>query len=187
MFKTVILYRGLGVLILLSALWSCDGRKSLHQALKEDIQNFKKEVFLEVHFPEADFVSHSDTLLDSGYRIQLKTIPDLNNSVVVKSMKDDVEIHRHYRNFIFDMHLSREDAMIITETFDKNRLEALISKSKNRVSLTGHVLKSINVNLNKSSKIRFVIDLIYYEPQSLEERHLEIILDPRGHFDLQLS
>jgi len=187
MFKPTLLYRSLFIFIFITAFWSCDGRKSVHEALNNDIETFKQQASMKDYFPKTDVQFYSDTLLDSGYRIALKTIPDFNNSVVVESQKNDIEVQTNFRNYMFQLDLYREDDLLTTELFNKNRLEALMTKYSEGTDLKGHVLKAVNVSLDKTTPNAFVIELIYYTPDSGIETPIDIIMNPTGSFYLRTS
>ena len=86
---------------------SCDNKKSHRQILLENIDDYKKEVSIDVktYKPEHSFEQQTDTILNNGYTIKLKTYLDMDRSVVFKQTKDTINYQTHYRNFKFDIYI----------------------------------------------------------------------------------
>ena len=119
-------------LIALAVFTGCDGRQSSYQALKQDITDFKKEIKFEVteYIPSAYFESRVDTILDSGYRLSIKTTADPSDEIVVTTIRDTINYQSHYKHFIFNVELYDSDKLLVSEKFTKQRINALLKHSK---------------------------------------------------------
>lgn len=163
---------------------SCDGRKSSQQALKEAIVEFQQEVPIEVneYFPSEYFESYNDTILDNGYRILIKTVPDLENDVTLTKIKDTVNFQKHYRNFKIEIELETDTGELIKEHFTKERINYLVRESHTNYKLFSNemVLKAVNVNYLKSTSEAVVFDLLYHLPETDKTSELQLSLSRKA-------
>ena len=112
------------ILILVIGLTSCEGRKSQSQALSESIDEFKKSASLEVdvYVPETYLEQRVDTTLSNGYKIVIKTYSDEENNVLFSKIKDTVNYQTYYRNYKFDISITKNEQLVYSESFDKPRV-----------------------------------------------------------------
>ena len=162
-------------LLLIIGLTSCEGRKTQNQALKEDIEEFSKEVSIQVdvYEPEAYVEREVDTLLSNGYRVKIKTYSDMDNSVLFTKVKDTINYQTHYRNYKFDILVEKEGRLIYKESFDKEKANTLFgyrddlsSKSPYHNFNTLGVLKSIQVDDEPMLKDKVLIYVMYIIPET---------------------
>lgn len=177
------------LLIIGIGLSSCEGRKTQNQALSESIKEFKKTVNFEtnIYIPETYIEQEVDTLMSNGFRVKIKTYSDLSNAVRFSKIKDTINYQMHYRNFKFDISISKDDKEIYNENFDKQKINKVFKYNANLVSgsdlynfNTLAVLKSINVNDDPSYKNMVLIDIMYAIPESDKYAIHRLYIDNNG-------
>ncbi|WP_299111560.1 hypothetical protein [uncultured Winogradskyella sp.] len=177
------------LLIIGIGLSSCEGRKTQNQALSESIEEFKKTVNFEtnIYIPETYIEQEVDTLMSNGFRVKIKTYSDLSNAVRFSKIKDTINYQMHYRNFKFDISISKDDKEIYNENFDKQKINKVFKYNANLVSgsdlynfNTLAVLKSINVNDDPSYKNMVLIDIMYAIPESDKYAIHRLYIDNNG-------
>ncbi len=163
------------LLILIIGFTSCDGRITQNQALSESIEEFKKSASLEVnvYVPEAYLELEVDTLLSNGYSVKIKTYSDMSNSVLFTKIKDTINYQTHYRNFKFNISVSKDDKLIYKESFDKEKANKAFNYKASLVPGSNlynfdklSVLKSIQVNDDPSYTNMVLIDIIFAIPET---------------------
>lgn len=181
------------LLLLAIGLTSCEDKKTKYQALSESIEAFKKTVTLEtnVYIPESYMEREVDTLMSNGFRVKIKTYPDMVNSVRFSKIKDTVNHQTHYRNFKFDLSVTKDDKLIYSETFDKQKVNKTLNYSSNLVLGsdlhnfdTLAVLKSIEVNDDPSYTNVAVIDIMYAIPESDRIASHRLFIHEKGTADI---
>ncbi|WP_340155482.1 hypothetical protein [uncultured Winogradskyella sp.] len=177
------------LLIIGIGLSSCEGRKTQNQALSESIEEFKKTVNFEtnIYIPETYIEQEVDTLMSNGFRVKIKTYSDLSNAVRFSKIKDTINYQTHYRNFKFDISISKDDKEIYNESFDKQKINKVFKYNTNLFSgsdlynfNTLAVLKSINVNDDPSYKNMVLIDIMYAIPESDKYATHRLFIDNNG-------
>ena len=127
----------LGLLLLLAiGFTSCEGRKTQHQALSDSIEDFKKKVNFEtnVYIPETYFEHEVDTLMGNGFRVKIKTYTDMTNSVRFSKIKDTINYQTYYRNFKFEVSVTKDEKLIYNESFDKQKVNEAFNYNANLAS-----------------------------------------------------
>lgn len=177
------------LLILAISFTSCDGKKTKNQALSESIEEFKKTVNFEtnVYIPESYMEREVDTLLSNGYRVKIKSYSDMTNSVRFSKIKDTINYQTHYRNFKFEVNVTKDEKLIYTEKFDKQKVNKAFNYDANLVSGSGlsdfdtlAVLKSIEVNDDPFYTNMVVIDVLFTIPESDRSASHRIFIDAMG-------
>ncbi len=177
------------LLILIIGFTSCDGRKTQNQALSESIEEFKKSASLEVnvYVPETYLELEVDTLLSNGYLVKIKTYSDMSDSVLFTKIKDTTNYQTHYRNFKFNISVSKDDKLIYNESFDKKKVNKAFNYKANLVSGSKlynfdklSVLKSIQVNDDPSYTNMVLIDIIYAIPETDRYASHTLFIDEKG-------
>jgi len=162
-------------LILVIGFTSCEGRKTSNQALSESIEEFKKDVTLQidVYEPETYIEREVDTLLSNGYHVKIKTYTDLDNSVLFTKIKDTINYQIYYRNFKFDILVEKDGKLIYQEHYDKSRINKALGYSSNiNSSIPTHnfnksaTLKSIQIDDELSTNKAIFIDIAYTIPNT---------------------
>lgn len=186
----------LGILfILLIGFTSCGDRKTQGQALAESIEEFKKTVNFEtkVYIPETYTEREVDTLMSNGFRVKIKTYTDMTNAVHFSKIKDTINYQTYYRNFKFDISVTKDDKLIYNESFDKQKVnKALNYNSKLAAGSDLHnfdalaVLKSIEVNDDPTYTNMVLIDLMYAIPESDRYASHRLFINNKGKSNVVL-
>ncbi|WP_225035766.1 hypothetical protein [Winogradskyella sp. SM1960] len=166
----------LGLLIVsIIAFTSCDGRKTQGQALSDSIEKFKKTVNFEtnVYIPKNYMEHEVDTIMSNGYRVKIKTYSDMSNAVLLSKIKDTINYQTYYRNFKFDVSVTKNDKEIYNESFDKQKVNKDFKYTDNLVA-GSHlynfdklaVLKSIQVNDDPTYTNMVLIDIVHAIPET---------------------
>ncbi|WP_178988759.1 hypothetical protein [Winogradskyella schleiferi] len=179
----------LGLLLLLTAFTSCEGRKTQRQALSESIEEFKKAVNIEtiVYIPETYIEQDVDTLMSNGFRVKIKTYADMSNAVRFSNIKDTINYQTYYRNFKFDINVTKDDKVIYNKSFNKKKVNKAFKYKGNLVSGsdlynfdTLAVLKSIQVNDDPSYTNMVLIDIMYAIPETDRFASHRLFIDEKG-------
>ncbi len=177
------------LLILIIGFTSCDGRITQNQALSESIEEFKKSASLEVnvYVPEAYLELEVDTLLSNGYSVKIKTYSDMSNSVLFTKIKDTINYQTHYRNFKFNISVSKDDKLIYKESFDKEKANKAFNYKASLVPGSNlynfdklSVLKSIQVNDDPSYTNMVLIDIIFAIPETDRYASHTLFINEKG-------
>lgn len=182
-------------IICLLVLSSCNGKKTKHQALAESIETFKKTVHFEkeVYIPEV-FATHSiDTLMSNGFHVKIKTYSDSANAVHFSKIKDTINYQTYYRNFKFDISVTKDNKEIYNKSFDKQKVnKAFNYNSKLAAGSDLHnfdtlaVLKSIEVNDDPTYTNMVRIDIIYAIPESNRSASHRLLINEKGKSNVVL-
>jgi len=180
----------LAILTLCSiALMSCEGRKTQQQALFESIEEFKKTVSFEKHvyIPESYMEQEVDTLMSNGFRVKIKTYTDMTNAVHFSKIKDTINYQTYYRNFKFDVSVTKDEQEIYNESFDKQRVNKAFNYNTNLIAgsdlyqfNTLAVLKSIQVNDDPAYTNRVAVDILYSIPETDKLTSHMLFIDKKG-------
>ncbi|NRD21450.1 hypothetical protein HNV08_15450 [Winogradskyella eckloniae] len=178
------------LLILVGSLSiSCEGRKTQHQALSESIEEFKKTVNFETHnyIPETYLEQKVDTVLSNGFRVKIKTFSDSTNAVRFSKIKDTINHQTHYRNFKFEISVSKNNVVIYNEHFNKAKVNKAFNYNSNLSPgsklynfNTLAVLKSIEVNDDPSYTNMVLIDFVYGIPETDKQASHRMFIDENG-------
>tara|TARA_R110002033_G_scaffold48268_1_gene94565 strand:- start:225 stop:809 length:585 start_codon:yes stop_codon:yes gene_type:complete len=180
----------LGLLLIIAiGLTSCENKKTKQQALSESIEAFKKTVNFETHvyIPETYLEQEIDTLMSNGFRVKIKTYSDMSNAVRFSKIKDTINHQTHYRNFKFDVSVTKDNKEIYRETFDKQKVNEAFSYNENLVTGsdlynfdTLAILKSINVNDDPTYTNMVLINITYAIPESDKYSSHTLFIDDKG-------
>ncbi|MFK7833985.1 MAG: hypothetical protein AB8B52_11955 [Winogradskyella sp.] len=177
------------LLLITIALTSCEGKKTQQQALSESIAKFKKTVNLESHvyIPENYMEREVDTVMSNGFRVHIKTYADMTNSVQFSKIKDTINYQTHYRNFKFEVRVTKDDKLIYKDQFDKQKVNKVFNYNPNlTVSSdlynfdTLSVLKSIDVNDDPSYTNMVLIDIMYAIPETDRSSSHRLLINDKG-------
>jgi hypothetical protein len=168
---------------------SCDGRITQNQALSKSIEEFKKSASLQVnvYVPETYLEHEVDTLMSNGYRVKIKTYSDMANSVLFTKIKDTINYQTHYRNYKFDISVTKDERPIYNGSFDKKKVnnafnyDANLVKGSNLYSFDKlAVLKSIQVNDDPSYTNVVLIDILYAIPETDRYASHTLFINKKG-------
>ncbi|WP_417875678.1 hypothetical protein [Winogradskyella sediminis] len=177
------------VTLCIIALMSCEGRKTQQQALSESIEEFKKTVSFEkrVYIPESYMEQEVDTLMSNGFRVKIKTYADMTNAVHFSKIKDTINYQTYYRNFKFDISVTKDKQEIYNESFDKQKANKVFNFNTNIIAdsdlyqfSTLAVLKSIQVNDDLAYTDRVAIDILYSIPETDKLASHTLFIDKNG-------
>jgi len=107
-------------LVAVIAMCSCDGRKKAFRSAQNDlIKNEILDSFTETirYYPKEYTEIVSDTILNNGYNMHIRLYSDMENAVIVEG-KDNT----HYRPFIVDVTITKENKEIFSDTIDNSFL-----------------------------------------------------------------
>lgn len=138
---------------LIISLASCDGRKNRNDALKESVTKFKdsiKPTEIIKYFPEVYEEIETDTILNNGFRVKVKTFTDMEQNVLNEFVIDTIHYKYYYRNYTNKLEIFYKDKLIIDEYINKSNF----TKDEdtlfwNDAILGGFSLEDININLDK--------------------------------------
>ncbi|GGW62144.1 hypothetical protein DFQ11_102437 [Winogradskyella epiphytica] len=183
-----------GILVILVICFtSCDNRKTVQQSLAESIEKFKKNVDFEtnVYIPETYLEREVDTLMSNDFRVTIKTYSDMMNSVRFSKIKDTINHQTHYRNFKFDITVTRNEEELYNQSFNKQSVNEAFQFKANLPhdsSLynfdTLAVLKSIQVNQESSESDRVGIDIMYGVPETDRYALYRLNIDEDGQSNI---
>jgi len=177
------------LIIIAIGFTGCNNKKSKSQALSESVKEFKKTVNLEtnVYIPEAYFEHEVDTLISNGYRVKIKTYTDMSNSVLFSKIKDTINYQTYYRNFKFDITVSKNEKVIYQENFNKEKANKAFNYNPNLVEGSDlynfdklAILKSIQVNDDPTYKNMIAIDILYAIPESNKSASHTLFINSKG-------
>ncbi|MHA7944106.1 hypothetical protein ACJOV8_013600 [Formosa sp. 3Alg 14/1] len=172
MFKKLT-YNLLGVFILLiiTTLTCCDGRHKLNkkprQVLADNgmLTSFSERInYLPEHYSE----TITDTILNSGFKIHMKTYSDMNSNVLNVKTKGNLEVKTFYRDAMADVSVQLNNHTIFNQTISKT----FISKHIKEVSdgLQPYILKSIWIDdTYVSSKNSVSFNILFNKPGTTTE------------------
>ena len=157
------------ILITTIALFSCEGRKSKADALKESVTKFKDSLgMLEIveFIPEKYAEVKTDSILSNGFSISIKTYTNMKKSVIVEHKIDTITYINHHRDWVSEVKVKKRDKLI----FDENiNTEFFL---KNNIKISDYLSKVINTR-------------VWIEEKSLIEKDsislLTVLLNPEDN------
>ena len=97
----------------------------------------------------------------------------MTNSVLFTKIKDTINYQTNYRNYKFDISVTKDNKLIYSESFDKRKIDDVFNYKSNLASGSTlynfdklAVLKSIEVNDDPSYTNMVLIDILYAIPES---------------------
>lgn len=132
------------VLITTITIFSCEGRKSKADALKESVTKFKDSLAtLEIveFIPEKYAEVKTDSILSNGFSISIKTYTNMKKSVIVEHEMDTITNINHHRDWVSEVKVKKRDKLI----FDENiNTEFFL---KNNINISDYLSKGINTRV----------------------------------------
>lgn len=149
-------------------LCSCEGRITPKNSLDRAIVDFKENNRIEelTYIPSDLYSQQVDTSLSSGYEVNLKIYSDTQGVLELEEVKEGLNHKRIYRHFWFELSISKNDRVLITENFVKTKIDRLIATRLNfektkLENLAQSVLHGIQVNQQLSLKDTIYLDLTF--------------------------
>ncbi len=173
------------ILIIFIAFLSCDGRDRVFKTNEEIlIENKLLDSFSESikYFPETYSEVETDTILNNGFKVKIKTYTDMNSSVLIEFTQDTINYKRFYREFLSNIIVRYNNDKVFEEKINVDFLAKNSIESKD--FLNGKViLKNIRM-LNQMESDNVVIDIWCWKIDTEIFLPLQLIIDKKGKFTL---
>lgn len=163
---------------------SCDGRDRVFKTNTEVlIENKLLDSFSEniSYVPETYTEIVTDTILNSGFHVKLKTFTVMDKHVIHAFKQDTVVYKKYYREFVTDVIVSKNSKEIFNERIDKQ----FIHKLNNNLHLNNAI---INVMVNQSSSIEnhgLILSAMIQDIQNETITFCDIFIDLEGNLVLK--
>ena len=169
------------LLIAIIALSSCEGRTSLKKSLTKSVNDFKKNKKLEkiVYYPKEYRAFDNDTLLNNGYRIEIKNFTNMNRHIVKQEINDVEIINKHYRELNSEIAVSFNNTSVFKKIVDSTFLLNIPDVSKNIV-LDGIWINQYDSNMENV----VVLDIQYSELKSNIPKIIKLKIEHDGKYKI---
>ncbi|MFI1773638.1 hypothetical protein [Thalassobellus citreus] len=168
------------IFVLTITLFNCNNRKTKSEALKESVTKFKDSISpieIKKYFPEAYTEVETDTILNNGFHVKIKTFTDMKQNVLNAFTIDSINYKYYYRNYINKLEIFYNNKLIIDEYFNKSSFskdeDTLFWKN---ALLGGFTLDDTNIDSDKVSIIAF-----YCPIESEDCKEYKITIDKEGN------
>ncbi|WP_179344787.1 hypothetical protein [Winogradskyella ursingii] len=171
------------LLLLVVAFTSCEGRKTKHQALKESIQNFKKNIPFEIveYIPENYHETVTDTLMSNGFNVKIKTFTDLGNHIPIKIEKDLKTKTEFYREVKSEISIIVDDRQVLNTVIDKDFIFSYFKENEHAMTYSN--LQGVWINqTNFTNSQSLSLDIYYAEVNSDKREIFQMIINRDGSF-----
>ena len=166
--------------IITITFFNCDGRKNKNDTLKESITKFKdsiKSTEIIKYFPEVYEEVETDTILNTGFHVKIKTFTNMKQNVLNEIIIDTVHYKYYYRNYTNKLEIFYNEKVIIDEYFSKSNFR----KDEdtlfwNDALLGGFSLEDANADTEHVSIIAFFCLI-----ESEDCKEYKIIIDKKGN------
>lgn len=165
---------------------SCDGKDRARLSLEEKIENkdlpssfFEKTEYFPKEYTEIE----TDTILNNGYRVNIKTFSDMNNSYIKEFVKDTINYKHHYRDFLSSITIWKDDKEIFFNTIDKDFFEKKISGRRTLNDMTFH-----NVWLDEQTSTynnAIVLNSLFCKPKTNDCVVFKMTIDNTGYLTIK--
>ncbi len=176
------------MLLLALCIFSCDGRKTKAESLKESVAKFKDSLGkLEIteYIPEKYVEVKTDTLLTNGFAISIKTYTNMKRVVTCKNQVDNTLTHiNNYRDWVSEVTIKKNDKVIFDKVFDANFFlenDKTIGDSLHK-AINNKVWIDDEFPLNKNY-VNLVGGFIF--PESKKTLYYDIKIDNEGKYSVQ--
>lgn len=152
--------------ILILSFISCDGKdrktKSNVTILKESklLDSFSENI---TYIPAKEVKMITDTILSNGFNLKIKNQTDTLNNISTSYAKDSIKYITHYRQFISDIKIEKDNKSIFSSTINKafliNKYKSLIIEKLNLDNLRfGGAFVNDNDPTNESVILSLYLD-----------------------------
>lgn len=177
------------ITILSLLLFTCEGRKSHHQSLKQSVAQFKKEndlvkiVYLPEHYQETKV----DSTLSNGYTARIKTFTNMQESRLFIDTKDNILTKTYYRNIESDVTVKFKNNIVFNSSITNQFIENALKTS--RVKLKNYMLDGISINQGKSLDKNLLSIDIRYSNLNTQKNHLyfNLQINRMGHYYITVN
>ncbi len=176
----------LSLLLVITVFVSCDGKDRAKFTLEEKITNNEvPKSFFEktAYFPKDYIEVVTDTTLNNGYRVHIKTFSDMNNSYVQEFVKDTIKHKYHYRDFLSSITVWKDDKEIFFDTIDKEFFEKRGSTYTDLNNMTFH-----NVWLDEQTSTydnTVIIKSLFCKPKTHKCVVFKMTIDNTGYLTIK--
>jgi hypothetical protein len=167
------------IVILSLLLFTCEGRKSHHESLKQSVAEFKKEndlvkiVYLPEHYQETKI----DSTLSNGYTARIKTFTNMKKSRLFIDTKDNILTKTYFRKIEGDVTVEFKNNVVFNRPITNQFIENAIKES--RIKLKNYMLDGIWVDQDKSLDKNLLNIDIRYTSLTTQKKYL--------YFNLQIN
>lgn len=165
--------------IILIALISCNGRDRVKKSNQEVlIENKLLNLFSEniKYFPESYAESTTDTILNNGFRVKIKTFTDMENSVLNTFEVDSIKHNHYFREIISEIVVFKNKKQIFKNKIDDTFLSVMLSD---------YIINEIYIDEQKSldtNKLHLITSLCI--PRSVNCPVYSILIDENGKYEV---
>ena len=176
----------ISLLLAITIFASCDGKDRARLTLEEKITNNEvPKSFFEktAYFPKEYTEVETDTILNNGYRVHIKTFSDMNNSYVKEFDKDTIKYKHHYRDFLSSITVWKDDKEIFFNTIDKEFFEKKVSTDSDLNNMTFH-----NVWLDEQTSTydnAVIIKSLFCKPETDDCIVFKMTIDNTGYLTVK--
>lgn len=174
------------ILLILIAFSSCDGSDRKHKTNKEVLKENKQlDSFSEYvkYIPETYSEVETDTILDNGFRVIIKTYTEMNDNVLNEFRIDTINHKFYYRTYTGKLDVFYNNVSILEETINKS----YFNKGQDKKFWDDAILGGIYLDEHNSTskKERVFISVLYCIPESEICKEFNIIVDTKGNTTLK--
>ena len=162
------------------SLISCDGRDRVNKTNQDVLKEYNLlESFSEniQYIPETYTEIITDTTLDNGFRVKVKTYTEMQDNVFNEFTIDTIKYKFYYRNYTSKLTVFFKNSLILDETINKSYL----NKKENKEFWNSAVLGGISIDEHNSSNNEVYISILYCIPESEICKDFKIIVDKKGN------
>jgi hypothetical protein len=178
----------LPILLLLSIIFiGCDGRE---RAKQTNVEVLKAHDLLDSFSKHTEYIPKdytevvTDTILSNGFKVKVKTYSDMNSSVLQSFEENAIKHNLHYREFVSEVSVFKDDQLVFNETINDSFLKEHIP---NINGLETSINKGIAVNEEKSLETNSIhLAISNCKPDNIKNcPSYYIIIDEKGHFKIK--
>ena len=171
-------------LAIIVALSSCDGRDKANRNAQNDLlENKVLDSFNDVikHFPEEYVEVVTDTVLNNGFHIKIKTFTNMEDIILNEFEADSVKYKHFYRNYVGEVTVLLNETLILNKKINKSLFKDLTPDFNWEASIMG----PIAINQENSNAKQVQLDVYYCLADSENCKDYKIIIDKSGDLKIQ--
>ncbi len=185
MYKSLKMYRLSALIILIIIMFSSCGESDRKQKTNEEIlkENKLLDSFTESvkYIPETYSEVETDTILNNGFRVKIKTYTEMQDNVLNEFVIDTIKYRFHYRNYTGKLDIFYNNTSVLKETINKSYL----NKNKDKTFWDDAIMAGIYLDEHSSTKEEVIISVLYCIPESEICKEFNIIIDKKGNTSLE--
>lgn len=167
---------------------SCDGKERARISTTEKIENsqLSKSFFEKTeYFPKEYTEKVTDTILKSGYAVNIHFYSDMNNAILNDFKIDTINYKHYYREFKATVSVSKNAKKIVSQDLDKATF--IKNNPENKAFLDEAIMQFVEVNQETSTKNQAVIDVVFCKPESDDCLTYQMQVNQEGDYTLKLT